>query len=194
MVTQAISFFIPKGLGDRNDIVVKEMLNAAIETINLHGKETINELLPVFENFLDQAPKDRSYDSLRQSVVIVMGSMAQHLNSDNPKVRPIVAKLINALGTPSQSVQEAVAKCLPPLVPSIKEDAPDIVNKLLTTLLETNNYGERMGAAYGLAGIIKGLGILSLKQLDVMTKLTEAIQDKKVAKKREGALLGLSQL
>ena len=41
------------------------------------------------------------------------------------------------------------------VVPSIKDDAPDIVNKLLTTLLETNNYGERMGAAYGLAGIIK---------------------------------------
>ena len=41
------------------------------------------------------------------------------------------------------------------LVPSIREDAPDIVIKLLTTLLETNNYGERMGAAYGLAGIIK---------------------------------------
>ncbi len=49
-------------------------------------KETINELLPVFENFLDRAPKDKSYDGLRQSVVVLMGSMAQHLDSDNPKV------------------------------------------------------------------------------------------------------------
>ena len=35
---------------------------------------------------------------------------------------------------------------------------------------------------------MKGLGILSLKQLDIMTKLTEAIQNKKNAAHREGAL------
>lgn len=35
------------------------------------------------------------------------------------------------------------------------------------------------GAAYGLAGLVKGLGIISFKQLDIMTTLTEAIQDKK---------------
>ncbi len=29
-------------------------------------------------------------------------------------------------------VQEAVANCLPPLVPAIKEEAPDIIKNLLT--------------------------------------------------------------
>jgi len=38
-----------------------------------------------------------------------------------------------------------VANCLPPLVPSIKDDAPDIVKKLLLILLESENYGERKG-------------------------------------------------
>lgn len=47
-------------------------------------------------------------------------------------------------------------------------------------------YWYSQGAAYGIAGIIKGLGILSLKQLDVMGKLTEAIQEKKNYKYREG--------
>ena len=73
-------------------------------------------------------------------------------------------------------VQEAVANCLPPLVPAIKADAPELVQKLLQLLLESENYGERKGAAYGLAGLVKGLGILALKQLDIMTALTDAIQ------------------
>ena len=42
-------------------------------------------------------------------------------------------------------VQEAVAKCLPALVPAIKQDAPDTVKKLLVILLESENYGERKG-------------------------------------------------
>lgn len=47
-------------------------------------------------------------------------------------------------------------------------------------------YGERKGAAYGLAGLVKGLGILYLKQLNIMSTLQEAIQDKKNYRHREG--------
>ena len=69
-----------------------------------------------------------------------------------------------------------MANCLPPLVPAIKSDAPELVQKLLQLLLESENFGERKGAAYGLAGLVKGLGILALKQMDIMTTLTDAIQ------------------
>ena len=93
---------------------------------------------------------------------------------------------VNFLWNSLIQVQEAVANCLPPLVPAIKNDAPGIVKELLRLLLESENFGERKGAAYGLAGMVKGLGILSLKQLDIMTQLQTAIQDKKNFRKREG--------
>jgi hypothetical protein len=79
-----------------------------------------------------------------------------------------------------------VANCLPPLVPAVKDDAPHLVQKLLHQLLESENYGERKGAAYGLAGLVKGMGILALKQLDIMNTLTTAIQNKKNYHHREG--------
>ena len=115
MVTQAVSFFVPDGLGDRNEVVRKDMLSAAVATIDNHGKNTVADLLPVFEDFLDNAPSDSSYDIVRQSVVILMGGLARHLDKEDPKVKPIIGKLIAALATPSQQVQVAVANCLPPL-------------------------------------------------------------------------------
>ncbi|PVD31523.1 hypothetical protein C0Q70_06936 [Pomacea canaliculata] len=187
-------FFVPTALGDRSPEVRSHMRDAALATINSHGKENVNMLLPVFENFLATAPDTASNDTVRQSIVILMGNLAKHLDPDNPKVRPIVAQLISALSTPSQEVQEAVANCLPPLVPSIKQGAPELVQRLLMLLLESDNFGERKGAAYGLAGLVKGMGILALKQQQVMDTLTNAIQDKKSPRKREGALLAFEML
>uniref|UniRef100_A0AAZ3RIA1 TOG domain-containing protein n=1 Tax=Oncorhynchus tshawytscha TaxID=74940 RepID=A0AAZ3RIA1_ONCTS len=193
-VTPLFLFFVPDALNDRHPEVRRCMLDAALSALNTHGKDNVSSLLPVFEEFLKDAPQDASYDSVRQSVVILMGSLAKHLEKSDPKVKPIVAKLITALSTPSQQVQESVASCLPPLVPAIREDAGGMVRKLLQLLLESDKYAERKGAAYGLAGLVKGLGILALKQQDIMSTLTDAIQDKKNFRRREGALFAFEML
>uniref|UniRef100_A0A8C0L454 Stalled ribosome sensor GCN1 n=1 Tax=Canis lupus dingo TaxID=286419 RepID=A0A8C0L454_CANLU len=193
-VKPLFQFFVPDALNDRNPDVRKCMLDAALSTLNTHGKENVNSLLPVFEEFLKNAPNDASYDAVRQSVVVLMGSLAKHLDKSDPKVKPIVAKLIAALSTPSQQVQESVASCLPPLVPAIKEDAGGMIQRLMQQLLESDKYAERKGAAYGLAGLVKGLGILSLKQQEMMAALTDAIQDKKNFRRREGALFAFEML
>ncbi|XP_053325705.1 eIF-2-alpha kinase activator GCN1 [Spea bombifrons] len=193
-VKPLFQFFVPDALNDRHPDVRKCMLDAALSALNTHGKECVNSLLPVFEDFLKDAPNDASYDTVRQSVVILMGSLAKHLDKSDPKVKPIVAKLIAALSTPSQQVQESVAGCLSPLVPAIKEDAGGMIQKLMTLLLDSDKYAERKGAAYGLAGLVKGLGILSLKQQEMMSTLTDAIQDKKNFRRREGALFAFEML
>ncbi|XP_026329507.1 eIF-2-alpha kinase activator GCN1 isoform X2 [Hyposmocoma kahamanoa] len=195
-VAGAMRFFVDRGLADRHDDVRAEMLDAAMAIVELHGKDTISSQLPVFEEFLDTAPKSRGFDAVRQCVVLLVGSLARHLEPTDARIEPITMRLISALNTPSQQVQEAVSNCLPFLVssPAIESDIPRIMNKLMKQLLTAEKYGDRKGAAYGIAGIIKGLGILSLKQLDVMGKLTEAIQEKKNYKFREGALFGFEML
>ncbi|KAK4875808.1 hypothetical protein RN001_012230 [Aquatica leii] len=193
-IGKLIEFFVPSALGDRQEEVRKEMLAAALNIVELHGKDHVSTLLPVFENFMDKSSKSAHFDAVKQAVVILMGSLAKHLEKDDPRIKPIVKRLISALSTPSQTVQEAVANCLPHLVPSVKEEAPGLVGKLLYQLLKSDKYGDRKGAAYGLAGLVKGMGILALKQLDIMTKLTEAIQDKKHYKHREGAVFAFEML
>ncbi|XP_026682599.1 eIF-2-alpha kinase activator GCN1, partial [Diaphorina citri] len=106
-IGQLASFYVSTGLADRNATVRKNMLTAALVTVDLHGKHTVSSLLPIFENLLDRAPKNSaSYDSVRQSVVILMGSLARHLEPTDPRIKPIVKKLIEALSTPSQQIQE----------------------------------------------------------------------------------------
>lgn len=193
-VENVMQFMVSTGLRDREEIVHKEMLAASLAIVDLHGKECVTTLLPVFEEFLDKAPNNSDFDNIRQAVVILMGSLARHLDKDDKRINPIVQRLLAALSTPSQQVQEAVANCIPHLIPSLKDQAPQIVKKLMNQLVKSDKYGERRGAAYGLAGLVKGLGILSLKQLDIMSKLTNHIQDKKNYKCREGALFAFEML
>lgn len=188
------SFLIPDVLNDRHEAVARSMRDAALAIIEHHGKSHVASLLPIFEKFLSEAPASASYDTVKQSVVILMGTLAKHLDKDDPRVKPIVARLIAALSTPSQPVQDAVANCLPSLVPAIKAEVPQIVQKLLALLLESDKYGERCGAAYGIAGVVKGFGILALKQFEIMSALTEAVVDKKNSVHREGALLAFEML
>ncbi|RNA00153.1 translational activator GCN1 [Brachionus plicatilis] len=194
LVIKVFQFLIYEGMNDRNVVVRNKMLAASIEWVNDHGKSNIASLLPLFEKFLEEAPKDACHDAVRQSVIISMGTLAKHLDKDDSKVAPIIGKLVKALQTPSQQVQEAVANCLPPLIASIKSQVPNYIDQLLNELLNGKTYGERRGAAYGLAGMLKGSGMLSLKQLNVLQRLNEAINNKQEAKHREGALIGYEML
>jgi hypothetical protein len=52
--------------------------------------------------------------------VVFLGSTARHLDKADPKVLGIVDKLMEALSTPAEAVQKAVATCLVPLMPAVK--------------------------------------------------------------------------
>lgn len=58
----------------------------------------------MFENFLDKAPKSGGYDAVRQCVVLLVGSLARHLEPKDARIKPITLRLVAALSTPSQQV------------------------------------------------------------------------------------------
>ena len=91
-------------------------------------------------------------------------------------------------------VQKAVSGCLAPLVVSIEDDIRSVIPSLLLVLYESDSYAHRRGAAYGLAGVFQGLGILALKDYDIMVTVLGGLQDKKNLQRREGSLLAVSML
>ncbi|KAK5667273.1 translational activator of GCN4 [Batrachochytrium dendrobatidis] len=184
-----------EALGDRNSTVQRSMLDAGLAAVNMNGKEHIRSLLDKFDAYLSRPAKaDAIHDRIREAIVILLGTVAQHLEAEDPRIPEVVGKLIDTLQTPSELVQVAVSECLPPLVKVNRTDLPKIIAGLLDQLFNAPKYGMRRGAAYGLAGIVKGCGIVSLKDFNIMSSLKLAVEDKKNATRREGALFAYETL
>lgn len=190
-----MTFLISRALADPNADVRGRMINAGILIIDKHGRENVTLLFPIFENYLNKTASDEEkYDLVREGVVIFTGALAKHLAKDDPKVHAVVEKLLDVLNTPSEAVQRAVSMCLSPLMQSKQDDAPALVTRLLDQLMKSDKYGERRGAAFGLAGVVKGFGISCLKKYSIVAVLREGLVDRNSAKCREGALLGFECL
>ena len=73
------------------------------------------------------------------------GALAKHIPPDDPRVEAVVVRLIDALSTPSEAVQRAVATSLASLIPkaAVKPTAPEKLKALLEMLLTTTSYAER---------------------------------------------------
>ncbi|KAL3564975.1 hypothetical protein D5086_033021 [Populus alba] len=185
-----MTFLISRALGDLNADVRGRMINAGIIIIDKHGRDNVSLLFPIFENYLNKKASDEEkYDLVREGVVIFTGALAKHLAKDDPKVHAVVEKLLDVLNTPSEAVQRAVSFCLSPLMQSKKDDAPALVSRLLDQLMNSDKYGERRGAAFGLAGVVKGYGISCLKKYGITAAIRESLADRSSAKHREGAQL-----
>ncbi|TPX30377.1 hypothetical protein SmJEL517_g06060 [Synchytrium microbalum] len=184
-----------QALGDRSDIVRKTMLQAGVEAVKGPGKESVKPLLSICDEFLSRpAGQSEEHDRMREAVVILLGTLSQHLDSSDPTIPTVVSKLIETLKTPSEIVQSAVAECLPALVKVIPGNSKDLADSLLKQMFESPKYAERRGAAYGLSGVVKGRGISALKEFGIMQSLKEAVEDKKRMERREGALFAIETL
>lgn len=191
-----LTFLIERGpLGDRNGNVRDEMVEAATTIIALHGKNKVEELMTTFEHTLEGPDKGSEFsDRVNEAVIILYGALARHLKSGDARVPKVVDRLLATLSTPSETVQYAVAECLPPLVRASTDKTSEYVQHVLEQLFNSKKYAARRGAAYGLAGIVHGKGVSALREFRIMVTLKGAIENKKDVNSREGALLAYELL
>lgn len=181
-----------EALGDRNADVRRGMLDAGSAVIDYHGLKHVAELISMFEGHLaGPAPPTDTADYIQEAVVILFGRVARHLDSSDGRLPTILARLVEALKTPSEQVQYAVSDCLAPLVKVTKSSVPKLVDQLFDDLSNASKYAARRGAAYGLAGTIKGLGVSSMKEFDIFNRIRAATEDKKQYEPRQGAMFAL---
>ena len=186
-----LSFLVDLGIHDFDEKVRDHVVKAGLKLIDAAGAEALDQILEILEFAMEQR---QGADKARQSLVILLGASAKHMDKTDPKIPEVLDSLLASLSTPSQSVQEAVGLCISPLMSAIKPRVPALLEQLLKTLLDGGNFGARRGAAYGIAGVVKGCGILALKQHGLTDALKAAIEDKKEAKHREGALMAYELL
>lgn len=182
-------------LGDQNSSVRAEMLEAANKAIEVHGKSIVDKLMKVFEKTLEAPDKgSAASDRVNEAVIIMYGALARHLKAGDAKIPVVIERLLATLSTPSEAVQYAIAECLPPLIRSCGNKASKYFEEIMETLLTSKKYAVQRGAAYGLAGLVLGRGIVSLREHRIMTTLSGALENKKDASQRESALLAYELL
>lgn len=185
-----MNFLIESGpLGDRHSGVRDAMLEAATAVVSVRGKSEVEPLMKLCETTLEASSSTQSQDLVNEAVVILYGALARHLPHGDARVPKVVQRLLSTLSTPSESVQYAVAHCLPPLVQASSDQASKYLQQMVDETLHSKKYAARRGAGYGLAGIVKGRGISILKEGRVLSTLRGATENKKDSNERQGAFL-----
>ncbi|TBU31959.1 ARM repeat-containing protein [Dichomitus squalens] len=177
-----------KALGDRHSDVRRSMLRCGTTVTDLHGSTRLPELVAMFESELaSTGAGTEESDHIKEAVVILIGRIARHLDPSDARLPAIVERLVGALRTPAEQVQMAVSECLSPLV-ILSKSPSQLIDRLLDELCNSPSYAARRGAAYGLAGVVKGLGISAIKEYKIMDRLREATDDKTRFEPRQGAM------
>ncbi len=191
-----LKFLIYEGpVADRNSSVRSEMVEAGRAMVATRGQECLESLMKLFEDVLQQPDQGtQEFDWTNEAVIVLYGSLAQHLPEGDGRLENVVSKLILTLSTPSESVQYAVALCLPPLVRARGLDVGTYVSSLAEQLVTAKKYAARRGAAYGLAGVMKGRGIAAIRQYRVISALRAASENKKSPEHRQGAMFAYELL
>jgi hypothetical protein len=81
-----LTFTIPGALSDPCPDVLDALMTAAKTAISCHGASIAGQLMEHCETCLQSAGDTRESDVIRQSIVVLMGTLAKHLDKGNPKV------------------------------------------------------------------------------------------------------------
>lgn len=209
-----VGFLIVFGLADVDQAIRDSARNALRDIVACDSaKHAMDSLIPLLEGTLKtgeadltcvgELPTDKVVDSTdamynrKEGVVVAVGAAAIHLRDteDEEKISDTFNMLVNALSTPSESVQASIALCLANLMKKgkLRERTESLLSDQIRECLHGKSLASRRGAAYGISAIVKGSGIASLKKFSVIKELEDALINGSSSSK-EGALFAVELL
>lgn len=190
---QILQFILSQGVIDSNEDVREAFLQAGIKLVDNFGSEHCENVIVILQSELaKQNPQNEppeEFDRRKEAAVVFLGCAGKHLNKEDPNVVVIMETLLKALDTPVERIQRSVADCLANIITVLKGNAvlESLIERILNNVLHGDAYGIRRGAAYGLSASIKGIGISSIKQHDIINRLKDVCNTGSV-NSRQGAL------
>ncbi len=197
ILPQVITFLIHTALLEEHESdIFQVLMEGGIDLINQQGAVHNGVILPVLQTYLDgPLPTSPQEHQARESVVIFMGTVARHLGAKDPRRESVTDKLIEVLETPSEPVQRAISECLVHLIAGQQDRAEQLITRCIGMCINGGSYGVRKGGAYGLAGLVKGLGVAAIKKYAVTDKLLQdGVENKKSHSARQGAMFAFEAL
>ena len=82
-----LNFVIPGALSDPNTHVHAALMLAAQAAIGCHGEELADQLMGHAGKSLEEIENKVETDAVRQSIILLMGTLARHMDRNNKKVR-----------------------------------------------------------------------------------------------------------
>jgi len=196
------TFLAAKGLGDSSDEVRSCMSSTAVAVVHAAGKEGPTLLLPMIEAQLKKTPPAGEseevllhLDRTHENLVVCLGTVASYLpDSDQAKVASIAELLMKtATESQSESVQRASSRCLQGIAKALRSSEEAHRELLFKELFGENPYARRRGAAYALAGLLRGLGLPAVKRMKILEELRQCLSGKS-PQLRQSALFLLETL
>jgi len=143
-LVSVFQFLIDLALNDTNARLYDKFLEAGTTMLTALGGTHIAAMHPFIEKYLDaSAPQSLKQGRARQSVVIFLGTLAQHLRPEDPRTMAIVEKLLDVLHTPSEAVQKSIAINLGSIVRNIPGSADKLIRRCIDLCLNGSDYGDR---------------------------------------------------
>jgi hypothetical protein len=118
----------------------------------------------VLSKFLKNPLEKRPYLDLKHKEIVqskllqFISSLAKYFDKNSESTLNIYERVIDMLNSPSQDIKKSISKCIPPLARLLEDNSKKFLKQLLMMMLKSTSLDTLIGAAYAIAGIIKGLG------------------------------------
>ena len=164
-------FLVLEGCQDPHDGISNAFMEAGIAVCLEKGGTYAKDLLKVLRAFIDDESGGFSEES-KNSAILLIGSLAKFLDQANNKQAIDLAstykKMMAMVNIPSERIRISITKCLPLLAKHFEELSREFLHNLLTILTENENEHNVRGAAFAIAGIVKGLGMRTVDETGLL--------------------------